>query len=212
VTTLAVLRAKLNDEIGVVTDAETTPWTTAQRNAAISDGYADLWRLGVWRDAKQDFSTTNDAWQYALTTIRHLHRLELLDGSSRILEHPKGVIEPDGTGTGAFQVRLTAPLSAGYTLRVRGWAPYTSVFTGDASNDDLPAEYNRMPLLKAKAILYRQQLSRFARWGESQVLVPPMNTSIDALLGLIAAAEREYEELARSVRAMRTRTSVPGRL
>jgi hypothetical protein len=210
--TLASLRAKLNTEIGVVTDSETSPWTTAQRNAAISEGYAELWRAGVYKDAKQDFATLNDTWQYALTSIRKLHRLELLDSSSRILECPKGVIEPDGTGAGTFQVRLRSPISAGFTLRVRGWAPYTSVFANDAAVDNLPAEYNRLPLLKARAILYRQQLAKFARWGENQVVPPPMSVSIDALLGLIATAEREFDEMARDLRAQRTRTSIPGRL
>jgi len=210
--TLGVLRAKLNAEIGVVTDAETSPWTTAQRNAAIAEGYGELWRAGVYKDAKQDFATVSDTWQYALTSIRRLHRLELLDSASRILETPKGVIEPDGSGTNKFQVRLRSPISGGFNLRVRGWSPYISTFANDAAADDLPAEYNRLPLLKARAILYRQQLAKFARWGENQVITPPMNVSVDALLGLIAVAEREFEEMARDLRAQRTRSSIPGRL
>ena len=211
-TTLATLRAKLNDELAVPNDADTSPWTTAQRSAAISEGYADLWRAGVWKDTKQDIATVTDTWQYPLTTIRRLSRMELLDSGGRVLEQPKGVIEPDGSGTGAYQVRLRSPIGSGYTLRVRGFAPYSSVFATDATSDDLPTEYNRMPLLKAKAILLRQQLAKFARWGEAQVIAPPMNVSVDALMGLIAAAEREYSDLTKDVRAQRTRVSIPGRL
>lgn len=211
-TTLANLRAKLNDEIGVASDVETSPWTQAQRSAAISEGYAELWRAGVWKDTKQDITTVEDTWTYALTSIRRLYRMELRDSASRVLEMPKGIVEPDGTGTGAYQLRLIFPISSGYTLRVYGWAPYVSTFASDAANDDLPAEYNRIPLLKAKAILYRQQLAKFARWGEAQALVPPMGVSVDALMGLVASAEREFEELAGDLRAMRPRASVAGRL
>jgi hypothetical protein len=211
-TSLLDLRLRLNDEMGVMTDAETAPWTKAQRNAAISEGYADLWRVGVWKDATESMATATDRWQYPLTSIRRLTRMELLDAQSRVLEEPKGIIEPDGYGSGTFQIRLKGPIGSGYTLCVRGWEPYLSEFSADTDEDDIPLEYTRMPLLKAKAILYRQSLSKFARWGESQVISPPMNVSVDALMGLIAAAEREYAELARDVRSQRTRTSVPSRL
>jgi hypothetical protein len=198
--------------IGVLTDAETVPWTTTQRNTAISEGYADLWRAGVWKDALQDLATGTDTWSYPLTSIRHLTRLELLDSSGHIFEQPRGIIEPDGTGTSAFHLRLRSPIDSGYTLRVRGWAPYVSTFASDAATDDLPAEQNRIPLIKAQAILYRGQLAKFARYGEVQVVAGPMNVSVDALIGLIAASEREYAEATREIRAQRTRTSINGRL
>lgn len=211
-TTLVNLRSKLNDEIGVLTDAETAPWTVAQRNAAISDGFAELWRAGVWRDATQSLTTVNDTWYYALTSIRKAYRLELLDSASRVLEMPHGIVEPDGSGAGTYQVRLASPIASGYTLKVRGYAPYVSVFASDSAVDDLPAEYNRIPLLKAKAILYRQQLSRFARYGERQAISPEMNVSADILLALIAAAEREFAEAARALSGQRPRVALTSRL
>ncbi len=210
--TLAALRALLNDEIGVATDGEATPWTTAQRNTAIAQGYADLWRVGVWKDAKQDLTSVDDTWTYALTSIRKLYRLELLDSSSRILEKPTGVVEPDFAGSGTYLLRLKSPVAGGYTLRVLGWAPYISVFASDAATDDLPAEHNRLPLLKAKAILYRSQYARFIRWGEAQALEPSMNVSADVLLAGIAAAEREYAEGTHALAALRPRTGQTGRL
>lgn len=211
-TTLVNLRLKLNDEIGVVTDADTSPWTTAQRNAAIGDGYAQLWRSGVWKDGKQDFTTVTDTWSYALTSIRHAYRMELLDSSGRVLELPRGIIEPDGAGAGTYQVRLQSPLASGNTLRVRGYAPFKSVFATDADTDDLPAEYGRIPLLKAKAILYTYQLAKFARWGESQSIRPPMNVSAEVLLALIAAAEREFAAETRELSGQRPRVGLTSRL
>jgi hypothetical protein len=210
--TLAQLRAKLNDEIGVASDGETSPWSSSQRNSAIAEGYAELWRAGVWKDARQDITTVDDQWDYALTAIRKLHRLELLDSDGRILERPRGIVEPDGTGSGAYQLRLTAPIAAGYTLRVRGWAPYKSTFSSDSDTDDLPAEHNRIPLTKAKAILYRQQLAKFGRYGSRQALPPEMNVSAETLLAMIGAAEREFETAARELAGQRPRTGLTGRL
>jgi hypothetical protein len=204
VATLLQLRTKLNGEIGVVTDAETAPWTTAVRNAAIADGYAALYRAGVWKSATQSLATVTDQAIYALTTIRRLERVDLLDSSSRVLENPKAIVEDDAAG--AWQLRLARSISTGSTLKVRGWTAYVSVFASDAANDDLPAEYNRIPLLKAKAILWRAQLGTFARYGERQALPPVMNVSVDQLLGMIAAAEREFEDEARRLSNLRPRS------
>ena len=211
-TTLADLRAKLNDDIGVIVDRDTSPWTVAQRNQAISDGYAQLWRSGVWKDAKQDITTVTDTWAYALTSIRHAYRIELLDSAFRVLELPKGMIESDGAGAGTYQIRLVRPLASGNTLRVIGYAPYKSVFADDADTDDLPAEYNRIPLLKAKSILYTQQLAKFIRYGEAQSIRPAMNVSADVMLGLISAAEREFAAETRDLSGQRPRVGLTSRL
>lgn len=202
--TLLVLRTKLNGEIGVDTDAETTPWTVAVRNAAISDGYAALWRAGVWKFTSQTVAASSTAWTYALTTIRRLDRIEVVDSSSQISETAKGIVEDDGAG--AWQLRLNSPIDTGVDLRVRGWAAYKSVFSSDSDTDDLPAEHNRVPLLKAKAIIWRIALARFARYGERQSVAPEMNMSIDQLLAMVAAAEREFEEEAERLSDLRPRT------
>jgi hypothetical protein len=207
VATLANIRAALNAELGVVTDGDTVPWTQAARNQAIADGYADLWRVGVWKDAKQDLATVTSQHIYALTAIRRLGTLELLDSSARLLGKPKGVVEPDGSG--AYQLRLKASIDAGTTLRVRGWGTFVSVFVNDAAVDDLPTEYGRIPRLKAKAILYRQQLGSFARYSERQNMPPTMNVTIEQFLGIIAAAEREYAEACKALSNLRQRYGQP---
>ena len=280
-TTLADLRLKLNGELGVLTDTETSPWSMAVRNAAICDGYAALWRQGVWKAVKQDYPTVEGQTVYAACTARRLNRLDLLDSSSNVVAHPEGFLEPDGTGT--TQLVLRAGCAVGYTLRVYGWGAYQSYFTindsitsssvanptlittvttvvgtfyttgdtvtitghtgstpalaGDytltvvsptsftipvnvtvggtggtarclyASSlpDDLDAEYNRIPLLKAKAILYRQQLALFARYGERQAIPPEMNLTVDQVLGIVATAEREFTDECRTLAGLRPR-------
>lgn len=208
--TLAALRASLNSEIGVTNDAEASPWSTTVRNDAISKGYAELWRAGVWRPLQQDIATADDQWTYATSSIRRLNRLELRDSNNVILDHPRGIVEDDGTG--GYRVRLKAPLPSGFTLRILGWTAFKSTFSGDADTDDLPAEHNRIPLLKAKAILYRQQLGLFARFEERQSLPPEMRVSVESLLAIIAAAEREFETEARSLAKQRTRVGQLARL
>jgi hypothetical protein len=201
--TLLQLRTKLNGEVGVVSDAETTPWSTTVRNNAIIDGYAELWRVGVWKPVLQSIATVDDQFIYTLSTIRRLERLELVDSGGRINSEPRGIVEDDGSG--AWHLRLVAPLTNGYILRVRGWTAYKSQLSGDGDTDDLPAEHNRVPLLKAKAILWRIQLGSFARYGTRQAVPPEMNLSIDQLIGLISAAEREFVDEAKVLSGLRPR-------
>jgi hypothetical protein len=204
VATLAALRAKLNGEIGVVTDADTAPWTVAVRNNAIIDGYAALYRAGVWKPVTQTIATVLDSFVYALTTIRRLDRVDLLDSSSRVIEQLRAVAEDDGAG--AWQLRLVSPVAAGYSIKVRGWTAYKSQLVNDADTDDLPAEHNRVPLLKAKSIIWRIALGSYARYGERQAAPPEMNLTVDQLLALVSAAEREFEEEARRLSNLRPRS------
>jgi hypothetical protein len=207
VTTLAALRTKLNGLVGVDTDVETLPWSQAVRNNAISEGYAELWRVQVWKAATQNIATADMTWIYPLTTMRALWRIEVLDSSGNIVDQYPGHIEDDGAG--GYQLVLPIPTAAGFTLRVRGWTAYKSQFSGDADNDDLAAEYNRVPLLKAVAILYRQQLSRYMRYGSRTNAPPEMAITLDQLIASINAAEREFEVESHRLSADRPRVMYP---
>ncbi|MBI4899004.1 MAG: hypothetical protein HY829_00845 [Actinobacteria bacterium] len=205
-TTLANLRAKLNGEIGVTTDSETTPFSLATRNNAIADGYAALWRAGVWKPVQSDIATVTDQSFYT-TTMRTLRTIDLLDSSSHVIGHPKGRIEPDGAG--GYKLVLTMPISTGSTMRVYGFTAYVSTFASDSASDDLDAEYNRIPVLKAKAIVYRSVLGLYARYGSRQVAAPVMNATVEQILGIVAAAEREFDSETKALAAMRDRSMQP---
>ena len=205
-STLAELRAKLNGEIGVVDDTEMVPWSQAVRNNAITDGYAALWRQGAWKPTTVDVATADGGRIYSVSDIRRLLRAELLDPDGYLVEKLRAIIEPDGAGSWELIVPEQA---AGYTIRLYGWTAYKSQFSDDDDEDDLDAEHNRVPLLKAKAILLRAQLATFARYGERQALPPEMNVSIDQFLGLIAAAEREFEVECRALAGLRMRGGGP---
>jgi hypothetical protein len=187
--TLAQLRARLNAELGISDDASTTPWPQATRNQAIADGYAELWRVGVRKWVREDLPTTTSQ-TYALSTVRVSERLELLDASGYVVEQPVGTVRQNGLG--GYELYLRSPLTTGFTLRVWGWTAYKSTFSGDADTDDLPAEYVRVPLIKARSICYRTQLGTFVRYGELHAVPPPLNATVDQLLAIIAATEREF--------------------
>lgn len=208
-TTLANLRAKLNGEIGVVTDGEASPWSTTVRNNAISDGYAELWRQGVWKPVTEDLAASSTAYTYPLTAslMRKLRRVDLIDSSGYTCGTAAGRIEDDGLG--GYQLVLPTPVADGYTLRVWGWTAYKSQFASDYDSDDLAAEYNRIPLLKAKAICYRQQMAMFARYGEHQAIPPEMNLTVDQVIALVTAAEREFIDSCRSLSGHRVRVGHP---
>lgn len=202
-TALSALRAKLNGEIGVDDDTETLPWTATVRNTAISDGYAALWRAGVWKALTQSITVTDNTWRYALTAIRQISRVEVLDSAGLVVD--QSGFRAEDSGAGGYELLIPASLTAGYTMTVRGWGPYTSTFANDAAVDDLPAEDNRVPLLKAKAILFRQQLARFARYSERENNPPELNVTADVLLNMIRAAEQEFELEAKRIRDRRPR-------
>lgn len=209
-TTLAALRTKLNGEIGVDNDAETLPWTIAVRNEAIADGYAELWRVGVWKAVTQDFPSDPTTRTYHLTTMREAYRVEIVDQASNIIDLAPFKVEEDGAG-GNLLI-LAVPIAAGFTLHVRGWTAYVAAFASDAASDDLPAEYNRIPLLKSKAILFRRQSARFMRYGERTNAPPEMAISLEALLSGVAAAEREFEIEAKRLANRRPRVMATPRV
>ena len=208
--TLAEQRAVLNRELGVIEDAELSPWTVNARNAAIVEGYKALYRMGVWKSTTQTTSTVDATWSYALTLMHDVDRVDVLDSSSNVIEQARFTVDDDGTG--GYGISLATPIAAGYSMTIRGWGPYSWALEDDADEDDLPEEYSRLPILKAKVILYRQQLSSYMRYRERLNVPAEMNVTIDGLVGAIAAAEREWEVEARRAANRRRRSMRPVRV
>jgi hypothetical protein len=109
--------------------------------------------------------------------------------------------------SGNYVATVTAPTT--FTIPVSVSAGGTG---GTASeNDDLDAEYNRIPLLKAKAICFRKALGDYARYGQREVAPPEMGVTVDQLLSLIASTEREWEVETRALSGLRKRYGQPVR-
>lgn len=205
-TALSVLRGYLNAELAVTDDTESTPFSAALRNRAISQGYAALWRAGCWKPVQQSIASVTHQTVYA-TTIRRLRVVDVIDSSGYVCDHAPGRIEETSIGT--FELILKTPIATGYTLRTNGWTAYVSVFVNDAAVDDLADEYNRIPLLKAKAICYRKVAADFMRFGTRQAIPPEMNMTIEQMLGVVAAAEREWAQETHDWKSQRDRMMQP---
>lgn len=207
-TTLATLRGYLNDELAVADDSETSPFSKTLRNRAISQGYAALWRSKVWKPVQVDVAVTDGSVFYTVSGMRRLGAAYRLGSDGLPLEKVPALLEERGASN---YVLTIAAMDAGDTIRLEGWTAYASTFASDSSSDDLPDELNRLPLLKAKAICYRKVLSDFARYGTRQIAPPEMNVTVDQIVGIISAAEREFEAEARLVAKQRTRYGQPMR-
>lgn len=204
-TTLATLRSYLNAELGI-DDAEAKVYPVALRNRAISQGYASLWRAGVWKPVTVDVATVADQVFYTVSGMRALGTAYLLDSAGDPVEDVRtATLEQRGSS-----YILTVPgMVAGYTVRLVGWTAYVSTFANDAASDDLEEEYNRIPLIKAKAICFRKALGDHARYAAREALPPEMRTTADQLLALIGSAEREFVDESRQLARQRKRYGQP---
>lgn len=188
-STLADIRARLNLEVSVLNDAETYPFSLAARNQAISNGYAALWPVGVGKVSSQDIVTVDGAQSYA-TTIQRLYDCALIDGSYIAGYIPSKIVQ---TASG-YTLFLTLPVGGASTLRVSGLTPYISIFASDAAVDDLDPSMGRLPLLKAKSILFTAALANYARTSSHQSEPASLNVTVGDLLTMRAAAEQEWEK------------------
>jgi hypothetical protein len=206
VTTLANIRAQLNSDLGMTTDADAKPYTQAQRNAAISLGYGALWWAGVWKNATDSIATVDNAQSYLTTTVKKLYDVALVDSTGYIVGYPKAKIDDTAAGATLF---LVLPVSSGYTLSVHGWAPYISTFANDSASDDLDPSLLRIPLLKARSILYSGMINQFMAFSGHQSSPAALNVTLEQLLTAKATAEREWENETRNIAVSRDRISQP---
>jgi len=201
-TSLATLRGYLNDELAVPADADTAPWSQAYRSRAIGIGYSTLWLRGVWKPVTADLATVSGQETYTPSGIRILERAALYDSTGALVEDASSATLREEGGTYVLSV---AGMAAGYTLRLFGWTAYKSTFSGDGDVDDLDPDFNYIPILKAKAVCYRQALSKFVRYGSRQTVPAEMNVSAEQLLALESSALREFEVECEALAARRPR-------
>jgi hypothetical protein len=201
-TSLATLRGMLNADIGVTDDAETSPYSAALRNRAISQAYADLWVRGVWKPVEVVASTVDDQTKYTVSGIRVLERAQLQDSDGAVVaELPSATLRQEGTGW----VLYVAGLPAGYTIHAFGWTAYKSTFSGDGDVDDIDPEWTYVPLLKARSICFRTMEAKYQRYGARQTVPPDLSVTLSDLVSGRQVAEREYADACKTLAALRPR-------
>lgn len=159
----------LNDELGLSGDSDTTWGSTTLRNTYIQRAIAKLWPV-MGRLTRESITTVASQMDYALTTIRDIERIEVMDisdsdvVSSRVKSWQHVMDEVGDPPTN----RLVIPtMAAGYTLRVYGYVPYLIPASG-ASSCDIPPPLEHVVYSGARVEAYRRKLNEFANFERFQ--------------------------------------------
>lgn len=166
--TLAQLRtAGLNDELGLVSDADTTWGSTALRNTWLQKAIARLWPE-VGRLTRESVTSVADQQDYSLTTVYDIERIEIMDEvdpglmASRVRSWQHYLDENADPPTN----RLLLPaMTAGLSLRVIGYAPYL-IPASDGASCDIPPRLEWLVLAGARVEAFRWKMTRFANFEQ----------------------------------------------
>lgn len=210
----SVRTASLNVELGLDSDSDNRFGTTAQRNYAIQEALRRLWpRMG--RLTRENVTVVDDQYDYTLTTVRDVVRVEQYDEDGLFISDLRGNWRAwwdEEDATPVVRLHLVDELDTDTSLKVVGYAPYTVPASGGASLD-LQPEDEWVIIAGARALLYRRLLNQFvvferhANENRSTSLTP------DQILGMVAAAERDFERGIQQHprRIAKVKLAIPGR-
>jgi hypothetical protein len=190
-STLAQLRARLNETLKT-DDGADKPWGDIDaRNSAIRYGFEQL-EPTMQRFLQENVTVVDDAYEYDLVGgIRRVELIEQLTSAGATARDIKNyrawVVDTDPP---VCRLRFATPLSLQSSLVVSGYAPYTSDLTDDADLCDIEQRLEWIPLLGATAELYRR---RFHEWLDfEQYNASNPSTTIDP-----AVLYRAYDDALR---------------
>lgn len=170
--TLLGLRNKLNDELGLLSDADNAPFgTPAQRNAHLINAIARLWP-SVARLTRESFTTTNLIADYTLTTLVDVERIEIIDPAAPGIPSGRGVrswslYEDESGDPPVKRLQIPGSFTSGLTLRAIGYVPYTLPAV-DADPINVPPRLEWLVIAGARAEALRRTLARFANYERFQ--------------------------------------------
>lgn len=191
-TTVALLRTTyLNVSLRRV-DGDTTPWTDAQCNQAITDALTQLWvdELGKFTQGTVAPSQASDVYTIpAALQAGRISRIELERASGGI----SGKIDTvtNWRKYSATQVRISPilPTDASLTLRFFGWIPF------QVDGSDLPVILESIVAMKAAALAYGQELGQLANSQLQQGLDQGRVVDYPTAVGMSAYWERRYQDM-----------------
>lgn len=206
-TTLAVFRQqRLNVDLGLDLtsgtsgDGDNSLGTTTVRTQAIKVAFARLWPH-MARLVIQSVATVASQLDYTLTAIRDVETIEQLDASTGYVTRDdirnfRNLYDETTAGTEVRRLRLpAAPLTATTsTLRVIGYQPYKSEFTGDSDTLDIPVELEWIPTIGARMEVYRRQLNKRANYEQFANLSRDTDVTVAELRSMYLDARAEFLE------------------
>lgn len=199
-TDLATLRGLLNDELGLASDSDDKPFgAAAVRNQALVTTLQRLWprvAMLITEDITGDPATMD----YDLVDVWDILAIELLiDGAT--VAGPKQAISKyrsyrnEWDEGSSARLTLFTPLRTGHTLRVIGWQPYAVPdVDNEASETDVPELMLPVITAGARAYLYRAKMNQYANFERFQNTNRSTTLSVEQMLALWSAAEREYAD------------------
>ena len=191
--TLAQLRARLNQDLACA-DGSEQPWgDRATRNGAIRSGFERL-EPGVMRLIQEDVPTT-DSLEYDLTSgIRDVELIEQVhsNGQTRDIKNYRAWLVQDDPPV--CRIRLASPLSTDSGLVVTGHAPYISELSAEADACDMEARYVWIPLMWARAELYRRRFHLFLDYEQYNAENPTTTIEPGTLYQAYQDAARLFEQ------------------
>ena len=204
--TLLQLRTRLNIDLGLTDDTAATPWgSEAVRNEAIRDGFERLWpAMRRMREERQDYDATKQVYELAEVKDVQLVAVESADGIIRNdLKNWRNFAVDDDPVRYTLRMSTATGINGG-VLVISGYAPYKSFFSGDADQCDLTDRLCWIPLLGARAWLYRRRYHEFldyeqhANLNRDNAMDPPtlFNAYQDAEAMFQQALEQHRYEVA----------------
>lgn len=199
--TLDALRTGyLNLELGLASDADASFGSEADRNFYLQNAIRKLWP-NVAKLTSESLTTVADDQTYNLATIEDVERLEVLNLSNNQLVAQTirswQIIRDESTDPPTLRLIIPA-MTAGYTVRVIGYVPYTVPASSPPSSSgsvDFPTRMAHVVSAGGRVEAYRAKANSFANFkkfaneNRQNVLQPA------ELLELLRQAEREFERL-----------------
>jgi hypothetical protein len=159
------------------------------------------------KSTRETVTLTDDVDQYALTSVREVSRVDLLDGDGNMMTPlPGGSWELWGD---TYQASPTLYVSTrfaktGWSLRVHGYAPY------DLSSSLPPDAFVPLILAIARSEALRRMIGDRAKFEQWMAENQTQNVTVNELVLLVNEADAERARLQREIKVWRK--PVPGRV
>jgi hypothetical protein len=195
----AIRTGKLNVELGLTADSDDRFGTTAERNYALQEALRRLWPR-MARLTRESVSLVTDQYDYTLSTIRDVAKVEQLDATG----HPVSDLSGDyrawydeEDATPVVRLLLTRPLPSTDTLRVIGYAPYIVPASSPPSSSgsvDLQPDDEWIIIAGARAMLFRRLFNSFVVYERHENENRKTFLTPDQLIGIANDAERMFQQ------------------
>lgn len=188
-TTVTLLRTTyLNQYLGVASDGDTLPFTTAMRDRAIGDALIQMWpQLGRFVTATQAVDGNTEVYTIPSPMVR-VSRIELQRTSGGVTEMLGRVTDWRMHGTTQVWIRPRFVSNTSLVMRFYGWVP----FLADAS--DLPTTLEPAIAMRAAGMLFGAMAGQLTNYQRQQGLDPGRVVDYQTAVGMSAYWERRYFE------------------